>query len=112
MVLIGWFILGIAYSMSVTPSGRLLKRSANADDRPALFAAQFALSHICWLICYPLVGQLGADVSMTAAFAAMSVIAVVGTLLALVIWPASDPDVVPHAHPDLPASHEHVAQQQ
>src|SRR3546814_18373137 len=55
MVLIGWFILGIAYSMSVTPSGRLLRRLANADDRPALFAAQFALSPCAWLICYPLV---------------------------------------------------------
>lgn len=47
MLLVGWFVLGIAYSISVTPSGRLLRRSANADDRPAVFAAQFALSHGC-----------------------------------------------------------------
>ncbi len=39
-----WFILGIGYSMAQTPSGRLLRRSANPEDRPALFAAQFALS--------------------------------------------------------------------
>lgn len=104
----GWVALGVAYSMSMTPSGRLLKRSASAEDRPALFAAQFALSHVCWLICYPLAGQLGAKISMTAAFAAMTVIAAVGTLLALVIWPAQDPDIVPHEHADLPDGHEHL----
>lgn len=63
VILGGWFLLGIAYAMSITPSGRLLKRSATASDRrPALFAAQFALSHCCWRLCYPLVGQLGANV--------------------------------------------------
>ena len=30
--------------------GRLLRRSADAGDRPALFAAQFALCHACWLL--------------------------------------------------------------
>ena len=67
-LLAGWFAMGIAYSMSVTPSGRLLKRSAKAEDRPALFAAQFALSHGCWLICYPLAGQLGAGGDQILAF--------------------------------------------
>jgi hypothetical protein len=60
--------------MSVTPGG-LLRRSASSEDRPALFAAQFALSHVCWLIAYPLVGQLGARVSMTAAFGGMAALA-------------------------------------
>ena len=108
MLLVGWVVLGIAYSMSITPSGRLLKRSANAEDRPALFAAQFALSHICWLICYPLVGQLGADISMTAAFGAMTVIACAGTFVGLLLWPSDDPDIVPHEHDDLPKNHEHL----
>lgn len=103
----GWLVMGVAYSMSVTPSGRLLKRSANADDRPALFAAQFALSHICWLICYPLVGQLGARVGMATAFGAMAVVAAIGTVAALCLWPANDPDVVSHDHADLPIDHPH-----
>src|SRR3546814_2736194 len=68
VLLLTWPLLGIAYSMSVTPSGRLLRRSASAGDRPALFAAQFALSHCAWLICYPLVGLLGASIGQTAAF--------------------------------------------
>jgi H+ antiporter protein len=106
----GWFVLGIAYSMSVTPSGRLLRRSANAEDRPAVFAAQFALSHGCWLICYPLAGQVGAHIGQTAAFAALAAVAGTGTgtIVALRLWPASDPDVIAHVHDDLPADHPHL----
>jgi len=108
VVLGGWFVLGIAYSMSITPSGRLLRRSANADDRPALFAAQFALSHACWLICYPLAGQVGALVGQTVAFATLAALAGIGTVAALVLWPAKDPDAIAHRHDDLPADHPHL----
>lgn len=107
-LLAGWLVMGIAYSASVTPSGRLLRRSANAEDRPALFAAQFALSHVCWLICYPLVGQVGARFSMAAAFGAMAAIAAIGTLAAIWLWPTSDPDVVAHSHDDLAADDAHL----
>ena len=54
-----WFVLGLGYSLTQTPTGRLLRRSAHAEDRPALFAAQFALSHACWLGTYPLAGMAG-----------------------------------------------------
>ena len=108
MVIAGWLVMGLAYSASVTPSGRLLRRSANADDRPALFAAQFALSHVCWLICYPLVGQLGARFGMATAFGAMAAIAAVGTIAALRLWPVNDPDIVAHDHSDLAADDPHL----
>ncbi len=108
MLLAGWFVLGIAYSMSVTPAGRLLRRSANPEDRPALFAAQFALSHACWLITYPLVGQLGASAGQATALLAMAMIALIGTLAALRLWPASDPEAVGHTHDDLPVDHPHL----
>lgn len=87
VLLAGWLVIGFAYSASITPSGRLLRRSANAEDRPALFGAQFALSHVCWLVCYPLVGQLGARIGTTAAFAGMALIGATGTMLALGLWP-------------------------
>ena len=107
-ILAGWAMMGIAYSASVTPSGKLLRRSAHAADRPALFAAQFALSHVCWLICYPLVGVLGARAGMPVAFGAMAAIAAAGTLLAVRLWPVEDPDVVAHEHGDLDADDPHL----
>jgi hypothetical protein len=100
-------VLGLAYSASVTPSGRLLRRSANAEDRPALFAAQFALSHVCWLIAYPLVGQVGARVNMAAAFAAMAILAAIGVIAAARLWPAEDPDRIQHSHGDDDVGPEH-----
>lgn len=107
-LLAGWFLLGIAYSMSVTPTGRLLRRSANPEDRPTLFAAQFALSHACWLIAYPLAGWLGAGAGQAAAFAGMAVIAACGTVLGALVWPRRDPEEVPHGHEDLAPDHPHL----
>ena len=109
VLLVGWLIMGAAYSSNVTPSGRLLKRSAQTEDRPAVFAAQFALSHVCWLVCYPLVGQLGARVGMEAAFGVMAILAALGTLAAIRLWPANDPDVIAHEHGNLPADDPHLA---
>ena len=108
LLLAGWFVLGIAYSMSVTPSGRLLRRSANADDRPAVFAAQFALSHGCWLITYPLAGQIGASLGQAAAFGVLALVASSGTAAALWLWPPHDPELVAHSHDDLAADHPHL----
>ena len=48
-----WALLGLLCAAILTPSGRLLRRSAHAEDRPAIFAAQFALSHACWLVTIP-----------------------------------------------------------
>jgi H+ antiporter protein len=104
-----WFALGLGYSLSQTPSGRLLRRSANAEDRPALFAAQFALSHACWLITYPLAGWLGASAGLGWTFVALGIIAVAATLLAARLWPRSDPDTIAHVHEDLAPDDPHLA---
>ena len=103
-----WFVIGFGYSVAQTPSGRLLRRSAQAEDRPAIFAAQFALSHACWLIAYPLAGRFGAGMGLPATFVLMSVIGLAGVLLALRLWPAGDPSDIAHEHPDLPADHPHL----
>ena len=108
ILLIGWFAMGAAYSAAVTPSGLLLRRSADAADRPAVFAAQFALSHVCWLVAYPLAGWLGAGSGMAAAFVALAVLAALGTFAAAAFWPRQDPEIVLHAH-DLPLGHPHLA---
>ncbi|OJU87132.1 MAG: MFS transporter [Burkholderiales bacterium 66-5] len=103
-----WLVIGFGYSVAQTPSGRLLRRSAHAEDRPALFAAQFALSHACWLICYPLAGRFGAAFGLQSTFIVMSLIGLVGVVLALRLWPAGDPSDIAHDHPDLPADHPHI----
>ena len=105
----GWLAMGVAYSLCVTPGGRLLRRSSNEGDRPALFAAQFALSHVCWLIAYPVAGQVGARAGMPIAFLLLAGIAAIGVVLALLLWPRHDPETVPHEHPELPANHPHLA---
>ncbi len=110
LLLGAWALLGIAYASIVTPGGRLLRRSADASNRPTLFAAQFSLSHACWLLTYPLVGWLGAKAGVSAAMWVMAAIAALGTLLALRLWPADDPVAIDHAHDNLPSNHPHVAE--
>jgi H+ antiporter protein len=83
-----WLAIGLGYSLTQTPSGRLLRRSAQPEDRPALFAAQFALSHACWLITYPLAGWLGATAGLGTTFIALGLIAigaVAGWLASIVV---------------------------
>ena len=104
-----WMVLGVGYSLAQTPSGRLLRRSAHAEDRPALFAAQFALSHACWLITYPLAGWLGANISLTASFVGLAVVAGSALLVSIVIWrPAHDQASIKHTHENLPGDHAHI----
>ncbi len=103
-----WFVLGLGYSLAQTPTGRLLRRSARPEDRPALFAAQFALSHACWLLTYPAAGWLGARVGLSATFAILGAAGLVAVALAWVLWPQVDPDEVEHHHHDLPLNHPHL----
>ncbi len=107
-----WFVLGTAYAGLVTPGGRLLRRSAESDDLPFLFAAQFSLSHVCWLLAYPLAGWVGARFGLGSALAALSGVAVLGLLFAWRMWPRHDPDVVEHSHPELADDHPHLAAHQ
>lgn len=107
-LLIAWSLLGVAYSAVMTPTGRLLRRSAEAGDRPAIFAAQFALSHACWLITYPLAGWLGSTAGISATITVLGLLALVGFGLAVLQWPMRDPEILLHDHPDLPTDHPHL----
>jgi H+ antiporter protein len=103
-----WTVLGVAYSAVMTPSGRLLRRSAHAADRPTVFAAQFALSHACWLLTYSLAGWLGSTIGLLPTLLVLAAITLVGLMIARTVWPVSDDDVVPHRHPDLAPNHPHI----
>ncbi|MBL0936752.1 MAG: MFS transporter [Rhizobiaceae bacterium] len=107
MLLAVWFVAGVGYSLAQTPSGRLLRRSSHAEDRPALFAAQFALSHACWLVTYPLAGWAGASLGLPATAALLAAIAAAGVFLALRLWPSTDPEIIEHGHDGLSAAHPH-----
>lgn len=103
-----WLLIGFGYSLTQTPTGRLLRRSAQPEDRPAIFAAQFALSHACWLISYPLAGRMGAGFGLDVTFLVMAGLAALGLALALGLWPARDPNDLPHRHPELSPDHPHL----
>ncbi|PZO09112.1 MAG: MFS transporter [Alphaproteobacteria bacterium] len=104
-----WAVMGVGYSLTLTPAGRALRRSSNAQDRPALFAAQFALSHAAWLIAYPVAGLVSAAVDPSAAFLVLAALCAVGTVLGFVIWPAHDPSDLPHVHDNLSVGDAHLA---
>lgn len=102
-----WLVTGLAYAVAQTPSGRLLRRSSSADNRPALFAAHFAISHSCWLLTYPLAGWVGASLGLPVAANVLAVIAAVGVLAAVLLWPRADGEALLHSHANLPDDDPH-----
>jgi H+ antiporter protein len=107
-LLAGWLIIGIGYSVVLTPSGRLLQRSAHPEDRPAVYAAQFALSHACWLVTYPLAGWLITVAGPSTAFAVLALLAAAGMVSGIVLWTRDNTGNFEHTHEDLPENHPHV----
>lgn len=104
-----WLAFGCAASLVLTPGGLMIARSARAGDRPALFAAQFSLSHAGWLLAYPLAGVLAARIGLEPALVLLSSVTLGLVAVAARIWPAADPVCREHDHPDLPQGHPHLA---
>ena len=105
-----WALIGFGFSVTQTPIGRIINRSAREADRGAVFAAQFALSHACWLVTYPLAGWVGAGAGLSVAALTLAAIGAAGLAAVLWLWPASDQTVLPHDHPELPPGHPHLAE--
>jgi MFS family permease len=105
-----WAVIGFGFSLTQTPIGRIINRSAREGDRGAVFAAQFALSHACWLVTYPLAGWIGAGAGLSVAAMTLAVIGAAGVAAVLRLWPADDQTVLPHDHPDLAPDHPHLAE--
>ncbi|MDQ8705286.1 MFS transporter [Streptomyces sp. LHD-70] len=105
-----WCAFGAASSALLTPTGRLLRRSAAPADLPAAFAAQFSLSHACWLLTYPLAGGLAAAAGPAAAAWTLGALALAGALTATLLWPTRDATRLTHRHPELPPHHPHLSE--
>ena len=109
-LIILWALIGFGFSLTQTPIGRIINRSAREADRGAVFAAQFALSHACWLVTYPLAGWVGAGAGLSVAALVLAGIGAIGLVAVLRIWPAEGATVLSHDHPDLPPDHPHFSQ--
>lgn len=105
-----WAWLGVGFSTAQTPVGRLLTRSSHGEDRPALFAAQFSLSHAGWLVAYPLAGWLGSTAGIQITLVVLAGLALLALIPAITLWPSDDPAELLHRHDDLPGNHPHTAQ--
>ncbi len=108
VLLLAWILIGVGYSAVMTPSGRLLKRSSQAADRPAIFAAQFALSHACWLLSYPLSGWLMTRFGTSVTLFVLAAMTALGCLVAARLWPGANDTEVEHTHDNLPLDHPHL----
>ncbi|OLT26035.1 MFS transporter [Nocardiopsis sp. CNR-923] len=112
-----WFVLGAGTSLVLTPAGRLLRRSAAPSQPspgtarqplrgeaahpqrtppaqhslPVLFAAQFALSHACFLLTYPLAGWLGARAGQPFALGVFALLALAAAGAAAALWRRREP---------------------
>ncbi len=89
-LLVLWVAVGIGLSLIQTPAGRLIQRSGDRDDLSPLFAAQFALSHACWLVSYPVAGIVGAALGTSAVACALGATCLAALSVAMVTWPAGD----------------------
>ncbi|CAO1654134.1 MFS transporter [Salinibacterium sp. NYA9b] len=74
-----WLVLGMGSSLISTPSSRLLADASTHANRNLVYTAQFALSHSCFLVTYPVAGWLGA-VSLPIATASLALVALAGAV--------------------------------
>ncbi|MBT6150224.1 MAG: MFS transporter [Gemmatimonadetes bacterium] len=102
------FLVGAGLSVVQTPAGRLVNRSSAPGDRAAYFSAQFALSHACWLIFYPIAGYLGTWLGIEMAALVLAAGIMVFAILATVLWPTQDDAPLVHVHEEVDHEHEHL----
>lgn len=90
-----WAVLGASTSLILTPSARLLRRASDPVSRPAVFAAQFSLSHACFMLTYPIAGVLGARLGLAQTALILAALGALGALTALALWTRPVDEVSP-----------------
>lgn len=93
-----WVLVGFGWACTEVPFGRLVVREVPEAERPAVFAAEFSLSHLCWLITYPVAGWLGAEALGRTAFL-LAVIAAISGIAGARLWPTATASTTPASVP-------------
>ncbi|MFI6818975.1 MFS transporter [Nonomuraea sp. NPDC050328] len=84
-----WAVIGAGMALVITPTGAILRASVAPAAVPEVFAAQFSLSHLAWLITYPIAGWLGTAAGFTLTWSLLATLAAVGGVGAVLLWPRS-----------------------
>ncbi|MGC0386648.1 MFS transporter [Streptomyces sp. SAI-129] len=87
---ITWTAIGVGMALIITPTGKVLRASVGRNEIPEAFAAQFSLSHLAWLITYPIAGWLGTSAGLPLAWSVLAILAGAGAIGALLLWPRHD----------------------
>lgn len=85
-----WAVIGIGMALIITPTGAVLRASAVPSAIPGVFAAQFSLSHLAWLITYPIAGWLGTNAGFVLTWSLLAALAGAGAVGAVLLWPRHD----------------------
>jgi len=101
-----WFTLGIGLSLIQVPAGFLVRLSCNESDSISYFSANFSLSHLCWMIAYPLAGFLGVKFGLSTTFLIFAFIGGIASIIAYKIYPNPDELELEHTHDELVHSHD------
>ena len=80
-----WVLNGAGQALIAIPSSTLVASHTSTDERGRAFAAQFAITHACWLISYPLVGHLAGALGPPIAFSICGIACLAITVVAVVI---------------------------
>ena len=92
-----WVLNGAGQALIAIPSSTLVASHTLADERGRAFAAQFAITHACWLFTYPLAGHLAESVGPSNAFllCGLACLGITGIAAAI-----GKPDAA-HVHPGM-----------
>ncbi|MFF7442995.1 MFS transporter [Streptomyces sp. NPDC008122] len=82
-----WAVIGVGMALVITPTGKVIRASVGRNEIPEAFAAQFSLSHLAWLVTYPVAGRLGTNAGFTLTWSVLTALAGTGAIGVLLLWP-------------------------
>ncbi|WP_231857574.1 MFS transporter [Tsukamurella pulmonis] len=81
-----WLASGAGSALAITPTGKVLRAAVAPANVAAVFAAQFSLSHLAWLIAYPIAGWGATRFGLVPAWGVLALIAGAGAIAAPLLW--------------------------